>query len=133
MKFNNYEDAYDFLSRHPINSQDNKSYPLNHVNNHFKDCLDVERVKVNPNKMDSEGNCYIDDNEELNTKDEVWLEYGGWCYCEEFGRCLPSHDIDLDCGGDTYEEAIINLANLVYENENYKIYNNYREKEGNNE
>ena len=26
---------------------------------------------------------------------------------------MPEHDINLDCGADTYEEAIIKLANLV--------------------
>ena len=26
---------------------------------------------------------------------------------------MPEHDTNLDCGADTYEEAIIQLANLV--------------------
>lgn len=29
------------------------------------------------------------------------------------------HDIDLDCGGDSYEEAIIKLANLLWTNPYY--------------
>lgn len=100
-------------------------------------CIDV--VKINPETQE------IDDNPLLNTKIEVWLEFGlpilvdketwstiyepiphipipnkilkGWRkgkYIE-----VPSHDINLDCGGNTFEEAFLNLYKLL--KEKYKV------------
>lgn len=55
-------------------------------------------VKVNPKTNE------ISDDVELNSKTRIWLECG----------ITPNeHDIRLDCGGDTFEEAIIQLADLV--------------------
>lgn len=78
-------------------------YLLNHeiFQGNFNDCLDIEIVMVNP-KTHS-----IDDNEALNTKPEYWLE------CGPYKKDAQTHDIDLDCGGETMEEAIIELAKLV--------------------
>ena len=73
--------------------------------NRFSNDLWFEIVKVNP-----ETNA-IDDDPHKNTKVQIWLEHGP--YDAEWGAC--THDIDLDCGGDTFEEAIINLAKLVEE------------------
>ena len=73
----------------------------------FMDCLDVSVVKVN-----LETNS-IDDDFSKNTKVEFWLECGPREYCEDFGRIVPTHDLDLDCGGETFEDAIIELARLV--------------------
>lgn len=70
---------------------------------HYSDCLCVEVQKVNPETRS------IDDNEELNTKVEVWFE------CGPYHENYCNHDLDLDCGADTYELATIKLANLVYE------------------
>jgi len=67
----------------------------------FQQCLDIEVVKINP-KTDS-----IDDDKTLNTKVQIWLEAGPY-----IGK-HHAHDIDLDCGADTFEEAIIELASLV--------------------
>lgn len=73
-------------------------------NNSFVyDRLEIAVVKVNPVTNE------VDDNIEKNTKVQVWLE------------CFPNsaegkiHDVDLDCGGNTFEDAIINLAELVEE------------------
>jgi hypothetical protein len=44
----------------------------------------------------------------LNTEVRVWLESG--CYDEVHGG---THDINLDCGGKSFEEAIIKMANLL--------------------
>lgn len=75
----------------------------------FNDCFNndfwIQVVKVNP-----ETNA-IDSDSTKNTKVQVWLEHGPWD--EEWGAC--THDLDLDCGGDTFEEAIIKLAKLVQE------------------
>lgn len=50
-----------------------------------------------------------------NTLVNYWLETGPWENLEESGR-VYSHDIRLDCGADTFEEAMINLADLVKNN-----------------
>jgi hypothetical protein len=47
----------------------------------------------------------------------IWLEFG---FQEDGEAC---HDMDYDCSGDTFEEAIIELASLVkdkLENPNFK-------------
>ena len=87
----NFYDAYQFLDNHKI------------FNGNFTYQLWFEIVKVNP-KTNA-----IDDDSTKNTKVQVWLEHGP--YDKEWGGC--THDIDLDCGGDTFEEAIIKLAELV--------------------
>jgi hypothetical protein len=74
------------------------------------DSLNIEVVKVNPL------NNRISDNKIFNTKTMVWLEWGPKIQVEvEEGKPVwaYSHDTDLDCGGDTFEEAIIALAKLV--------------------
>jgi hypothetical protein len=73
----------------------------------FYESLFIDVEKVNPKT------CIIDDNEELNTKVEIWLECGGYTFDENFNNWISCHDTRLDCGGDTFEEAIIKLANLV--------------------
>ena len=111
-KFNDFYDAYNFLSTHPMIYHDNDSY--------FNRCLDIEVVKVDPsnNELNLEYSS-------KNTKTMVWLEFGPVVedtYNDFLVQVIPSHDIDLDCGGDTFEEAIIELANLVYDKyENEKI------------
>lgn len=72
-------------------------------NGRFENDLWFDVVKVNPDTNE------IDDDKDKNTKVEVWLEHGH--YDEDWGACV--HNIDLDCGGDTFEEAIIRLAGLV--------------------
>jgi hypothetical protein len=91
---NNFYDSWKFLEEHPIfqKKYDTFSVPQ------FQQCLDIAVTKVNP------ANCTMEVDETKNTKVEVWLEAGP--YAEGFRE----HDIDLDCGGDTFEEAIIALA-----------------------
>jgi hypothetical protein len=45
-------------------------------------------------------------------KIEYWLEGGPMVKDKLFGN-VWSHDIRLDCGADTFEEAVIKYANLV--------------------
>ena len=71
----------------------------------FLEGLDLMVVKVNPETNE------IDDNSALNTKTAVWIEHGPYDTAGGYWY----HDIDLDCGGDTFEEAIIKLAELVKE------------------
>ena len=92
---NSFYDAWWYLYKHSIFQDDMCS--------RFLDCLDVHVAKVNPIT------CEIDDDEFKNTKVEIWLEAG------KFDGKQGWHDAHLDCGGTTYEEAIIKLANLVHE------------------
>lgn len=89
-----FYDAWIFLNEHKM------------FNNLFENGLYTCVVKVNPETNE------IDDDCSKNTKVQVWLEHGPW---ERQLNGFPehTHDWDLDCGGDTFEEAIINLANLV--------------------
>lgn len=105
-----FYEAYTYLENHETVKYDGINY--------FYKCLDVAVVKVNPNTM------AIDDNDELNTKTQVWLEFGKAFYDNETFNCvMTTHDIDFDCGDDTFEEVIIELAELVqrkYYNESLK-------------
>ena len=66
-------------------------------------CLQVNIAKINPKTGK------IDKNEDFNTQIEIWLEGGPW----DNGEGQYLHDIDLGCGAETYEEAIIKFANLI--------------------
>ena len=86
-----FYEAWSFLQEHKI------------FNDQFNYSLWIEVVKVDP-----EINA-INPDTSKNTKVQIWLEHGP--YDKEWGGC--THDLDLDCGGDTFEEAIIKLAELV--------------------
>lgn len=69
------------------------------------EALRVELIKVNPDTDET------DDDDYKNTKTQVWLDYG-FDYYDEYNREIKP-DYRLECFGDTFEEAIINLAKLV--------------------
>lgn len=98
-------EAYHWLDEHPIFKE--PKYKISR----FQDSLVIMVVKVNP-ETDR-----IEDDQALNTATRVWLEHGpfGITTVEEHGiaGAACSHDLDLDCGGTTFEEAIIELAALV--------------------
>lgn len=54
----------------------------------------------------------IDPDDHLNTKFEWWVELSS-VGCGDNGGHEMYHEWELDCGGDTAEEAIDNLYNLV--------------------
>ena len=90
--FTDFYDAFHYLRKHEM------------FQGRLEECLDIEVVKVNPlNKT-------IEDDRSLNTETNVWLE------CGKYSEYMRWHDIELDCGGQTFEEAVIKLANLVKEN-----------------
>ena len=89
--FTDFYTAWKFLENHKM------------FNNLFNCGLWTQAVKVNP-KTNA-----IDSDPTKNTKVQIWLEHGP--YDAEWGS--TTHDLDLDCGGDTFEEAIIELARLV--------------------
>ena len=78
------------------------------VVNYFDRCLSISVVKINPETDE------IDTNMSNNTKTEVWLEFGrAFIDYNTTDSVIFEHDYRLDCEGDTFEEAIIKLANLV--------------------
>ena len=102
-----FYESYHYLRKHPM------------FKGCFEECLDIEIVKVCPASL-----C-IEDRKELNTLTQVWLECG-----PKLKNCI-AHDIDLDCGGDTFEDAIIKLAKLVkkyYTNDRNEILLRINEK-----
>lgn len=75
----------------------------------FRTLVDIDLAYVNP--IDNT----VNDDPSLNTKQEIWIEAGPYVDCSEWhndseNKWLPSHDIRLDCGGETLEEAFLNLA-----------------------
>jgi len=108
---NKFYDAWWFLVQHPmffnpenypdVEEEDKKYFAS------FTECLCIDCQKVNPVTKS------IDDNKKLNTHTEIWLECGPMQYVEVFERVTPTHDYRLDCGADTFEDAIIKLAKLV--------------------
>lgn len=97
--FIDFYDSWNFLNEHGIYKD--KAHGISNFQNC---CLCIDVVKVNP-----ETNT-IEDDKTLNTKTQVWLESGSY----EDEHAQGCHDCDLDCGADTFENAIIELANLVF-------------------
>ena len=89
-----FYNAWQFLEGHKM------------FNGRFNEDLWVKAVKINPKTNE------IENDKCENTKLQIWLEHGK--YEEEYHCC--NHDWDLDCGGNTFEEAIIKLAELVKKN-----------------
>lgn len=85
--------AYRWLFEHPI------------FNEQLESRMWITAVKVNPNTNE------VDDDHNLNTDNRIWLEPQTYDDKEDtfYG------DLDLECGGKTFEEAILRLANLVYQ------------------
>ena len=90
-----FYEAWNYLENHKIFNTGLAS--------RFVNCLNIEVVKVNPKTQE------IDDDETKNTQIAVWLE------CGPYDKNCMQHDIDLDCGADTFENAIVKLARLVKE------------------
>jgi hypothetical protein len=104
-----FYDAWWWLHNHPINIS-GQYVNTDGVNMGMYD-LDIYIARVNP-KTNS-----IDDDEKLNTKTRVWLEFGPYEDCsapwDEASNWQRTHDPKLDCGGDTFEEAVTKLYHLV--------------------
>ena len=113
MRFDDFYQAYNFLKNHKMcecEMEINKSKKSKYLINNFDRCLDISVVKVNPETEE------IDKDMKSNTKTEVWLEFGRAFIDNEISdNVMFEHDYRLDCGADTFEEAIIKLANLVDE------------------
>lgn len=117
-KHRNFTDAWFFLLYHP-------AFKNKYGVERFRDCLCIDLGIVNPLTRN------IDYDENLNTKVEVWLECGMWLEKENFSEdemqhIKPEgesvHDVNLDCGANTFKQAIIILAKKVLKY--YGDYNN---------
>ena len=97
-----FQRAFTWLDCHPDFSDRSGGFQSGGVG-----CLCTDVVKVNPKTNE------IDDDESLNTEVQVWLEGGPWELLYETDYYGWSHDIDLDCGAATYEEAVIEFVALV--------------------
>lgn len=86
--------AFHYLKEHPAFKE------------YFVESLDIAVVKVDPKTK------RIEDEQSRNTETAVWLETGP-VYEGKHREPIYTHDPDIDCGGSTFEEAIIRLAKNV--------------------
>ena len=109
MRFSDFYEAFNFLRNHKLcECEIDQGNRRKSVVNYFDRCLSISVVKINPETDE------IDANMSNNTKTEVWLEFGrAFIDYNTTDSVMFEHDYRLDCGGDTFEEAIIKLANLV--------------------
>lgn len=119
-KFTDFYEAWHWLHEHPAFFAKGRLGPK-YPHSRFSECLNIYVVRVDPTTQ-----C-IEDDKSRNTKTEVWLKCGAiqdptpdsikhnFATEEDLNYGHPTHDFDLDCGGDTFEEAILKLANLVVE------------------
>lgn len=105
--FPSFYDAWAWLNSHPINNIYTSSYE--EISMGLYD-LDIMVVKT-----DKYGT--IKNNTKKNTRTRVWLEFGRFELItrdvEIPDNWARTHDPRLDCGGDTFEEAITVLAARV--------------------
>ena len=109
MRFSDFYEAFNFLRNHKLcECEIDQGNRRKSIVNYFDRCLSISVVKINPETGE------IDANMSNNTKTEVWHEFGRACI--EYNKTdsvMFEHDYRLDCESDTFEEAIIKLANLV--------------------
>ena len=101
--FKDFFEAWWFLKHHKIFFSHIKSHKRIIAVSRFQECLDISAHYVDPDTRQ------VEDDNSRNTQLEIWLECGPWSH--EHGT--PTGDYDLDCGADTFEAAIIALAELV--------------------
>lgn len=110
-KFKDFYEAWWYLNETPVFMHE-KYKDLEF--SYFTNSLSIEVQKVNPITRRIQA-CDF-----LNTRVEVWLECGE-PYMDEDGVVRSnSHNHNYDTGGKTFEEAIINLANIVHEHNTKK-------------
>ncbi len=93
----------------------------NHPKLEYDNCMEPH-IDLSPHLVDPVTRC-VEDDHSRNTHVEWWIECGAYVDDEHHGL-MASHDCNLDCGGDTVEEAFINLKKLVLEH-----YGDYSETE----
>ena len=101
MKIKNahFVDKYYWIVNHPLNRN---------LSNHI---ISANEIDVLPSLVDPEiGEVNLDDDTK-NTKVEYWVELSYLDLDED----IMCHDYRFDCGGDSYEEAVEALFQLVYD------------------
>ena len=104
-------DAFWFLYNHPKSVEQHYHHPLTyrgHFDGQFISNLDIMFVKIDPVTR------VVEDDTSRNTLVQVWLETGGAEWSDHAKKYITNtHDPLLDVGGNTFEEALIRLANRV--------------------
>ena len=95
---------------------------MNHPKFFNKDMV-APQIDIEPHDVCPSTNR-IEDFSALNTKTQLWVEFLVPMLDESTGKWVQAHDFELDCGGDTYAEAINNIYNNVL-----RVYGNYTDDE----
>lgn len=114
-KFDDFFEAWWYLNTHGAfidkklkYDTENRGSKIPVIWSAFEQLLDIYVTKVNPDTNE------VDDDKRKNIMTEIWLELSHYEEDKDFpGNFLATLDTRLCCGGKTFEEAIINLANLV--------------------
>lgn len=94
------EVAHDYLREHPVRGYQDTS---------FLDTIWFTYVKVDPKTR------RVEDEAARNTETEVWIETGpGLTVPDDMSGAIGIHDYELDCGGPTFDAALVELANRVH-------------------
>ena len=97
--FDDVHAAYWFLAEHAVRG---------YLDTSFAAVLEVVAMRVDPITR------RVEDDPTRNTHVEIWLESGpGLTEPGSPGGSVPWHDVDLDSSGDTFETALIRLAQRV--------------------
>ena len=80
-------------------------------------------IEITPHMVCPETN-HVEKLEALNTKLQFWVELMIPYFDEQLNQHCHSHDWEMDCGGDTWEEAVQKLYELVL-----KKYGDYTEED----
>jgi len=125
-RFTELHEAWHWLNEHPAFWRYYKAKGYDDVNVLLNDdggffiSLDIVLVKVDPITK------RFEDERVRNTETAIWLEAGAAAWDSRIGS-THYHDPQLDCGGSTYEKAIVAMANQVYKYYgDYKITDDYK-------
>lgn len=114
--------AWHYLDSHPMfwRFHNDGAAPATRIHERYlmhdrrlTDSVTIDVVKINP------ANHRRNDDPDLNTLTEVWIEMGKWGWPgtdtgDPQNRDAHWHDPDLDCAADTIEHAIITAAVMVH-------------------
>ena len=81
------------------------------------------RIEIEPHDVCPSTNR-IEQFHALNTKTQLWVEFMSPMYVESDDEWVQAHDYELDCGGDSYDEAIDELYKNVL-----STYGDYTQKD----
>lgn len=86
------------------------------LSENLKHCFKVDeiRIELTPHMVNPDDNT-ISENRGLNTKLQWWVEVLGYTYEADENGCHSSHLWELDCGGDSAEDAVGKLYELCFE------------------